>query len=93
MIQGGDFTRGDGTGGKSIYCEHFPDENFNLKHYGPSWVSMASAGKDTSGPQFFITMVNTAWLGGEHVVFGQVLEDTKVVRKVESTKADGQDKP
>jgi peptidyl-prolyl cis-trans isomerase B (cyclophilin B) len=93
MCQGGDITNGDGSGGLSIYGDSFPDENFELGHYGPGWLSMANAGVNTNSSQFFITFIEASFLNGIHTVFGKVLEGLELLPIIEDVPTNGRDCP
>ena len=93
MIQGGDITKQNGTGGMSIYGERFDDECFTLKHAEPGMLSMANAGPNTNGSQFFITTVPCPHLNGKHVVFGKVVKGMEIIHMIENVKTDAHDKP
>jgi len=92
-MQGGDFTHGNGTGGESIYGKTFPDENFTLKHVQKGLLSMANAGRNTNGSQFFITFATTPHLNGKHTVFGRVEKGYDICQKIENLRTNNQDKP
>ena len=91
MAQGGDFTRGNGTGGESIYGEKFNDENFKIKHDVPGLLSMANSGLNTNGSQFFLTFVPCPWLDGKHVVFGKVIDGENILKDMEKVGSEGGD--